>query len=146
MTTRTALTANAKHALNSAEITNGGHLYLTAFTLFVNVIEELLGHQLVDDLGEGAPAARRYQLTLGGLRMRAYVAHQNRLRYLAGLVRADGLDGQDVADIAASVDAGEDCYVGRGSASFRTAFAEIALMVDCSGADLRQELEGFMGW
>jgi hypothetical protein len=70
---------------------------------------------------------------------------QDSVSYLADLVREEGLDDQDVADIAASVDAGEVQYVGRGQ-QFRVALALAASAVSVSAEFVAGEVVAALGW
>ena len=124
---RVVLTIAAKHALL-------GGMWILGTTAAI----ELAGHNLIDATG---------RITENGKRMCSYLRHQDRLGHLAKQVRAEGIDGDDLADLAAGIDAGEATGSITGtSIDFQLAFALAASLSDQSAEDLRQDLEEYLGW
>jgi hypothetical protein len=150
MTTRTALTPNAKVALTAAEKDINEGLYFVRTMGYLDVIAELMDHGLVRNLGNEQPPSHRYALTDGGMLVRGKLEHRNRIGYLAREIRERLVDGEELADIAASIDAGEEDYVG--NVHVHTAMALVASLAPsrdgngCSAADVRQEVENYLGW
>lgn len=124
---KVVLTPAAKAALLSGRALMG-----------TTVARELAGLRLIDDSGV---------LTDNGQRMANYLTHQFHLRKLAEQVRAEHIDGRDLADLAAGIDAGEETGNITGtSVDFQLAFALAASLSDQSAEDLRGDLEHYMGW
>jgi hypothetical protein len=99
---------------------------------------ELAGLGLIDADG---------MITENGHRMGDYLGWQFILGQLAKQVRAEGIDGEDLADVAAGIDAGEETGTITGtSIDFQLAFALAASLSEQSAEDLRQDLEQYMGW
>jgi hypothetical protein len=123
---RVVLTPAAKAALRSGRALMG-----------TNVADELIGLGLLDDNG----------ITENGQRMRTYLQHQAHLGHLAKQIRAEGITGEDLADVAAGIDAGEETGSITGtSVDFQLAFALAASLSEQSAEDLRQDLETYLGW
>lgn len=145
---KVVLSTFAKQALTTAEMRNGGYFYLSGtWCLMEKVTAELASLHLVDDMGTGNACAARFVVTANGLRMRTWLQRQFYLGKLAEQVRAEGIDGEDLADLAAGIDAGEETGTITGtSIDFQLAFALAASITDQSAQDLRAELETYMGW
>lgn len=149
---KVVLTPNAKRGLTTAEMRDGGYWYLNATWCLMDSVTdagtaELAALHLVDDMGPSNGAGFRFVLTENGLRMRTYLQHQVRLGKLAKQVRAEDIDGQDLADLAAGIDAGETTGTITGTTvDFQLAFALAASLSDQSAEDLRGDLERYMGW
>lgn len=123
---RVVLTPAAKHALMGGFWVRG--------TAAAN---ELAALKLIDDNG----------ITENGDRLASYFAHQTILGKLAKQVREEGIDGEDLADVAAAIDAGEGTGSITGtSIDFQLAFALAASLSDQSAEDLRSDLEEYLGW
>jgi len=124
---RVVLTPAAKHALS-------GSMWLMG----TQAATELASLNLIDATG---------RITENGERMRSYLTHQTHLGHLAKQVRAEGIDGEDLADLAAGIDAGEETGSITGtSVDFQLAFALAASLSEQSAEDLRQDLETYLGW
>lgn len=92
-------------------------------------------------------ARQAWALTENGLKLRGYYQHQDNLAQLAEQVKTEGISGEDLADLAASVEAEEETGSVFGiSQDFQLAFAMAASLADQSAQDLRQDLEQYMGW
>jgi hypothetical protein len=124
---RVVLTPAAKAALRSGRALMG-----------TDVAAELASLNMIDADG---------RLTENGTRMADYLGWQFILGQLAKQVRAEGITGEDLADLAAGIDAGEDTGSIPGtSVDFQLAFALAASLSDQSAEDLRQDLETYLGW
>lgn len=135
------LSPSAKRAVTGTRQGEDGHLYLDSFSWDNHVVSELTRLQLVTDTGPGP------RLTENGLRMRTWLQRQFYLGKLAEQVRAEGIDGEDLADLADGIDAGEETGSITGtSVDFQLAFALAASLTDQSAQDLRAELETYLGW
>lgn len=123
---RVTLTTAAKHALISG-----------TWIVGTSVATELTHLGLITENG----------ITENGVRLANYYIHQAHLGHLAKQVRAEGIDGRDLADLAAGIDAGEETGSITGtSVDFQLAFALAASLSDQSAEDLRQDLETYLGW
>ena len=145
---RVVLSPAAKRALTNARTTDAG-TYVHALDAFDNVTEELENHRLITAAGvDDSPAALIvWALTDNGLRMRSYIQRQFYVRKLAEQVRAEGITGEDLADVAAGIDAGEEAGTISGtSVDFQLAFELAGSLTDQSGQDVRAELEEYLGW
>lgn len=142
---RAALSPKAKLGLTSAryDITTSRR-YLTAGAT-VLAAAELLGLGLVEDRGPAGAIMNRYAVTASGDAMREYLMRDNALRALAELARKHGISGEDLADVAAAVDADQETCVGV-SLEFYWVFQCRAELDQASGADTRQDLERVLGW
>jgi hypothetical protein len=124
---RVVLTPAAKAALRTGRALMG-----------TNVAAELANLNMIDADG---------RLTENGTRMADYLGWQFILGQLAKQVRAEGITGEDLADLAAGIDAGEETGSIPGtSIDFQLAFALAASLSDQSAEDLRQDLETYLGW
>lgn len=157
MTTRTALTTNARRAITTAATCtadNGDRVYFitNVITMAAGGTDELLHHGLVVDLGAQYSSMRRYQLTEAGVIVRTKLQHRQRINHLANDIRRYNVDGEELADIAASIGAGEEDYVGNVQVHVAMALvASLAPMapgrpLGCSAEDIRQEVETVLGW
>lgn len=149
---RVVLTPAAKRALRDATMHVGGYWYLGQVPVATTEERdayalELVRLHLADDMGSELPHTLRYAVTENGLRMRTYLLHQTHLGHLAKQVRAEDIDGEDLADLAAGIDAGEDAGSITGtSIDFQLAFALAVTLSEQSAEDLRQDLETYLGW
>jgi hypothetical protein len=124
---RVVLTPAAKAALRTGRALMG-----------TDVAAELANLNMIDADG---------RLTENGTRMADYLGWQFILGQLAKQVRAENITGEDLADVAAGIDAGEETGSIPGtSIDFQLAFALAASLSDQSAEDLRQDLETYLGW
>jgi hypothetical protein len=138
---RVVLSSNAKHALTGAKMAVDGIYYLDAFAWDNAAISALC------TLGLARGTSTGTYLTDAGERMRTYLEHQSRLRQLAKQVRAEGITGEDLADLTADMDQGIPTGDITGTTvDFQLAFALVASLSGQSAEDLRAELETHLGW
>lgn len=142
---RAALTANAKNALTSAEYDIKTNRRYLGITWCVTAAAELAGMLLVDDLGADHKPTRRYAVNASGDVMREHLVRENALRALGRAAREHNITGEDLADVAAAVDAGQEECIGVAPVFYLT-FKSRTEIDKCSGADLRQEVENVLGW
>jgi hypothetical protein len=145
---RVVLTPNAKHALTTATMRDGGYFYVTdTWCRMEMTTRELVTLHLIDDMGSANAYGQRYVLTTSGLRMRSYVQHQTILGNLAKQVKDEDIDGEALEDLARGADAGEVTGSIPGtSVDFQLAFALAASLSEQSAEDLRQDLQNYLGW
>jgi hypothetical protein len=147
---RVVLTPAAKRVLSATEThTVDGTTYLPSHrAVFTEECDTLVTLGLLARHGDDiTPHQLRYSITNNGQQLRGYLQHQFRLGQLAKQVRAEGITGEDIADVAAGIDAGEDTGSITGtSVDFQLAFALAASLSEQSAEDLRQDLETYLGW
>lgn len=151
--THVVLSPAAKHALTTAkQFTLNGPWYVAFIAVTPaddNTHEELSSLGLIQadhTTIHTQPNHWCYAVTDNGLRMRSYLKHQFHLGQLAKQIRAENITGEDIADLAAGIDAGEETGSITGtSVDFQLAFALVASHSGQSAEDLRQDLARYMG-
>lgn len=155
---RVVLTPAAKQLLTTAEKDGDRYLIDMMHAGWIESLPELLRLDLAVPTRSILYTGKCYKLTENGLRMRSYLQHQFHLGELAEQVKAEGIDGEDLADLAAEIDRriaalaeGDDADIFADpiigvSIDFQMAFALTASLSDQSAEDLRQDLETYLGW
>lgn len=143
---RIDLTTAAKQALRGAINDGTDRVILDLGQPHVAVATELRQLGLVTVTRSNRwPTVQSWLLTEAGLGMRGYLQHQLRLGQLAEQMDIEGVTGEDVDDVAASIDAGEETGSVFGvSEDFQLAFALAASLSDQSAEDLRQDLNHYL--
>lgn len=149
MTTRTALTPNAKLAITAAELItkdgrehNNHYLHTLAYP---DIVAELISHGLAEDLGgDGVLRPFRYVLTDAGVIVRRQLEHRTRLQHLADEIQRAGITSGQLAVIAQRVDAGKDDNMI--SVNVALSLALVASLADRSAEQVRVEVLAVLGW